>query len=147
MSTVENIFNYAIRFRTAIENALCYNPDNPYSLDSGFFTFPRGMCTITSDLLGMYLNKQGIAVKSIRSGNSQNNHEWLLTYNGIHIDITCDQFPGYNQKVFFSNFPDDFHKKMFEPFIYEEFNPPYPDSCIYDITIKRLTTIEKHIEY
>lgn len=143
MSTVESILDYASRFRAAIENALY---TNPCPLDSGLFTFPRGMCTITSDLLGMYLNKHDIAVQSIRSGNSNNNHEWLVTYDGIHIDITCDQFTGYNQKVFVSNLLDDFHKKMFKPFIYEEFNPPYPDSCIYDISMKRLSTIEKYIE-
>ena len=122
MPTVEEVLDYASRFRTAIERALY---DNPCPLDNGLFSFPRGMCTITSDLLGIYLNKHGIAVQSIRSGNSNNNHEWLVTYDDIHIDITCDQFSKYNQKVFVSNSPDVFHIDNFEPFIYEEFNPPY----------------------
>ena len=138
------IYDYACQFREAIEKVLHTNPS---AFDNGFLSFPTGMCTVTSDLLGLYLNKHGIMVNSIRSENRAYNHEWLITLDGIHIDITCDQFPGYDCKVFVSPELDSFHNRRFRPCKIEPFFPPVPGSGdVYEKTMRRLKVIEEYID-
>lgn len=143
MSSFDTIYDYAYRFRLAIEKA---QKEGPADFKRDFKSFPDGKCTIVSDLLGLYLNKQGIEVQSIRSGNRSNGHEWLLSYDGIHIDITCDQLLGYNRKVFVSSVPDEFHNRMFQPYKIDEFIPPSIDNEeLYNRTMNWLTVIESFI--
>lgn len=144
MASYNEIYDYVYQFRKAIDKAL---QEEPRGFDRGFLSFPRGMCTVTSDLLGIYLLEKGIKVNSIRSGNWDNNHEWLITEEkGIHIDITGDQFPDYGSKIFVSMEPDEYHISKFSPFIVEEFMPPTPiNGEVYDRTMKNLSMIIKHI--
>lgn len=89
----KEILTIALRFRTAIEKAF---DTGEFVSDLVFRGFPCGCCGFTSDLLAKYLHEQGVETQYI-SGNygygwTGRSHAWLVTYNGIVIDITRDQF-------------------------------------------------------
>lgn len=60
-----------------------------------FRKFPNECCDLTCDLLGQYLAEDGIMTYQINGVNKYDtawHHVWLLTNDGILIDITEDQF-------------------------------------------------------
>lgn len=95
MSLEQTIYNYAFRFRNAIEKAI---KDNRFNWRDRFSGFPSGCCDDASDLLAYYLEREGINTIQVngvyRDENPMNktNHVWLRIENGLIIDITGDQF-------------------------------------------------------
>lgn len=83
---IENVREYARRFRTAIENT----PKKDLSI--GFFIFPKAACSDTSTLLGIALREANLGEFQFINGRSEtHSHAWL-ELNGIVVDITADQF-------------------------------------------------------
>ena len=62
-----------------------------------FNNFSNDCCGHTCDLLSQYLLEHGIETKQVNGtyiNDNQWHHVWLITENGIVIDITGDQFIG-----------------------------------------------------
>lgn len=84
----------AIKFRNAI-----YRAKRHGDLDwhSTFSKFPDDCCDMTCDLLGQYLSESKIEtyqINGISKYDPDSHHVWLVTNDGIIIDITGDQFVG-----------------------------------------------------
>ena len=84
----------AIKFRNAI-----YRAKRHGDLDwhSTFSKFPDDCCDMTCDLLGQYLLESGIETYQINGVNKYDSswhHVWLVTTEGVIVDITGDQFVG-----------------------------------------------------
>lgn len=91
---MKNIEMLARKFRKAIDMAC---EENRFANMIPFNHFPKDCCRHTCDLLSQYLLEHDIRtniVKGVCSKDSQWNHLWLETENGIVIDITGDQFIG-----------------------------------------------------
>lgn len=84
----------AIRFRNAINQA---KKRGALDWHSTFSKFPDDCCDMTCDLLGQYLLESGIEtyqINGINKHDSSWHHVWLVTNDGVIIDITGDQFVG-----------------------------------------------------
>jgi len=104
------IYSKAKKVRTIMEQ-YCINA--PYT--EGFPPFPKGWCTIATDVLGAYLQKSDPKGNYIYVTGmvGEQSHAWL-EYNGYIIDITADQFKNMtnqpiiveksNQSLFHQNF-------------------------------------------
>lgn len=91
---METIKQKATRFRNAIYKAKKFGELDWHST---FSKFPDDCCDMTCDLLGQYLAESGIVTHQVNGVNkydSSLHHVWLLTNEGIVIDITGDQFIG-----------------------------------------------------
>lgn len=125
---VNELKDYAVRFRRAIEKSL---KTEDYSWDTNFIRFPYGCCTYASDLLQKYLYNNGIETLSVAGVYNNDSHCWLETYDGIVIDITGDQYSSrkglmhYSIPVYVGR-KDEFHSlfKLYPPAAYEEKNDP-----------------------
>lgn len=92
MDTLEEL---VIRFREALDEA---KSNNEFCRIIPFCNFPKGCCDMTCDILGHYLLCYGIETYQLngqhwddKEGYSRN-HVWLVTTEGVVIDITGDQF-------------------------------------------------------
>ena len=84
----------AIRFRNAINQA---KKRGALDRHSTFSKFPDDCCDMTCDLLGQYLLESGIETYQINGVNKYDSnwhHVWLVTTEGVIVDITGDQFIG-----------------------------------------------------
>lgn len=84
----------AIRFRNAINQA---KKRGALDWHSTFSKFPDDCCDMTCDLLGQYLLESGIETYQINGVNKYDSnwhHVWLVTTEGVIVDITGDQFIG-----------------------------------------------------
>lgn len=84
----------AIRFRNAINQA---KKRGALDWHSTFSKFPDDCCDMTCDLLGQYLLESGIETYQINGANKYDSnwhHVWLVTTEGVIVDITGDQFIG-----------------------------------------------------
>ena len=82
------ILDAALRFRSAIVGAL---PLGDIVMDN----FPRGTCGDTAILLGEFFYREGLGVWLYRSGyKGGHTHAWI-SQDGLIVDITADQFPGF----------------------------------------------------
>lgn len=89
-----HILDRARHFRNAINFA---KENNEFRLIYPFYKFPDDCCGHTCDLLGQYLLEKGIKTHQVNGSFQYDeswHHVWLLTYDGIVIDITGDQFIG-----------------------------------------------------
>lgn len=87
------VLEYALHFRTAIENALEARAINSYR----FRFFPPGCCDDASDLLAQYLLEYGIRSSNIGAtfyscSGAHQSHAWLCLDDNTYLDITGDQF-------------------------------------------------------
>lgn len=117
----ELITSLAQEFRSAIDDAVSAGE---FVRDISFSGFPRGCCGDASELLAEYLEEHGIGTVQICGEYlrgefyDKQSHAWLLTEDGIIIDITGDQFK-YNPTFLCYNIPvyvgpmDAFHR-LFE---------------------------------
>lgn len=93
MPDTDRIFAQAKRFRDGIES--CKPKFKAISLRE----FPLGSCGDTSDLLGMYLQQSlGIRTEYVAGWLDGRSHAWL-EFEGLVIDITADQFSGYEAVI------------------------------------------------
>ena len=84
----------AIKFRNAINQA---KKRGALDWHSTFSKFPDDCCDMTCDLLGQYLLESGIETYQINGVNKYDSnwhHVWLVTTEGVIVDITGDQFIG-----------------------------------------------------
>ena len=82
------------QFRLALDTAW---EDGMFRKLYPFNNFPNDCCGHTCDLLSQYLLEHGIETKQVNGtyiNDHQWHHAWLITENGIVIDITGDQFIG-----------------------------------------------------
>ena len=83
----------AKRFRSALETS------DRTKLPIGLQEFPRGACGDASLLLAKYLQDNGeIGITYVTGTNGRQTHGWLES-DGIIIDITADQFDGFDDLV------------------------------------------------
>jgi hypothetical protein len=89
----------AENFRRAIEENL-----NRLECPITFKEFPRGSCGDACLLLGQYLSDRGYGVFDKIVGYSAiiGTHAWLEK-NNLILDITRDQFPDFEEKVYLGN--------------------------------------------
>lgn len=88
---MEEIENIVRQFRNAIDAAR--NADKFRGLYP-FYKFPEDCCEHSCDLLGQYLLEHRIKttqVNGVYINNRLRHHVWLITENGMVIDITADQ--------------------------------------------------------
>jgi hypothetical protein len=97
--TIERVRLAATRFRDAIEKC------RDLHVDIFFEAFPRGGCGDTADMLGTFLNENGLGlfryVLGERGSHAQDDyttHAWL-TQDGWIVDIAADQFPEISDRV------------------------------------------------
>ncbi|MBR3750163.1 MAG: hypothetical protein IKK58_00155 [Clostridia bacterium] len=88
MYSINQIEELATKFREAIVKAKSAGEFD----DVVFKNFPSGCCGDTSDLLARYLLNNGIKTKYASGAYHNISHAWLITNNGIIVDITGDQF-------------------------------------------------------
>ena len=117
MDKYNDLYRIAADFRRGIDQA--QNADE-FVDDIWFRQYPRACCGDTSLLLGHYLLSKGIRTYYVcgnyRQGDFDDyqSHAWLITEDGIIIDITGDQFK-YKAHFFYYDIPvyvgenDDFH--------------------------------------
>lgn len=89
---MREIKQLAMKFWKAIDEAHEDGKLRSYPL---FSRFPKECCDLTCDLLAQYLSEYGIETYQMRGtyeNDASRHHVWLLTYDGIVIDITGDQF-------------------------------------------------------
>lgn len=82
------------QFRKAIDIAFA---EGKFRNHPPFSRFPKDCCDFACDLLGQFLLENGIETHQINGTCKADiswHHAWLLTDNGIVIDITGDQFIG-----------------------------------------------------
>lgn len=114
MNLIE-IRDLAETFRKAIEDYIDMNIPKNKLLRS----FPEGNCTLASDHLQRFLFEKGINTYRVNGsagyGWGSESHEWLMTEDGIIIDITGDQYCTrtnefqYDKPVYVGTM-DSFHK-------------------------------------
>lgn len=100
--SVFEIKHFAHRFRNALSYAIEFNSHSLFQLDgwNELSGFPSGSCTISSKLLGQYLQRKGFAPQLIQCGNDLpqyrdvKSHAWLEV-DDYYIDITINQFNSY----------------------------------------------------
>lgn len=121
MNRYYDLCEIAADFRRGIEQA---RNAGEFVHDALFRDYPHACCGDTSRLLGHHLLTKGIKTYYVcghyRQGGFENyqSHAWLITVNGIIIDITGDQFRkstqfnNYNIPVYVGG-NDEFHK-LFE---------------------------------
>lgn len=82
------------RFRKAIEIAF---DEDQFRSHPPLSRFPKDCCDFACDLLGQFLLENGIETHQVNGACTTDmswHHAWLLTDDGIVIDITGDQFIG-----------------------------------------------------
>lgn len=108
---IEPIVEFATIFRNAIINV----PKNEFRTSLGSTNFPHACCDDASQLLAAFLSDNGhkkiYRVHGIHGGRNEEllTHVWL-SYFGLIIDITADQFESYNQPPVIVVFESSFHK-------------------------------------
>lgn len=83
-----------MKFREAIDIA---KEDGRFIHLYPFNRFPNDCCEHASDLLAQYLFEKGVKTEQVNGSlefDETWHHVWLLTEDGIVIDITGDQFIG-----------------------------------------------------
>ncbi|EPN4990524.1 hypothetical protein M2G69_13470 [Vibrio vulnificus] len=100
---MENLAELVCRFRRAMDSL---NPTDFDGTSLSASKFPSACCDDSSQILAAYLSDNGCKGATLirgeyggRDGELQS-HVWL-NFNGLHIDITADQFNEYG----FSNPP------------------------------------------
>lgn len=107
---IEPIFQLAKEFRNAIISV----PKNELKTNLGCTSFPYACCDDASLLLAAYLSDNGhegsYRVHGIYGGSKEElrTHVWL-SYSGLIIDITADQFERYEQPPIIVAFESRFH--------------------------------------
>lgn len=89
---MKNIIILAKQFREAIDIAY---ENGEFRRLYPFSKFPRDCCEHACDLLGQFLLENGIKTFQVNGAcidNESWRHVWLVTKEGIVIDITGDQF-------------------------------------------------------
>ena len=141
MNTIDanELRNIAELFRQAIDVYISSGDPKNHLLQS----FPKGCCTLVSGFLQRYLFDNGVKTfverGEYRCGNEVDNHEWLITDNGIIIDITGDQYRTrqgrieYDKPVFVGPI-DDFHK-LFSIKGKEPYTEPDTNSYVLPVNI------------
>lgn len=89
-----HIFDEINHFRNAIDIA---KENDEFRKIYPFYKFPDDCCEHTCDLLGQYLLERGIETSQVNGSFKDGgiwHHVWLLTNDGLVIDITGDQFIG-----------------------------------------------------
>lgn len=98
---MEQIYHLSRNFRKALE---IVRKDQLYGRLRIFQNFPNGCCTYISDLLADYLYDNGITIKYVASGETNQedySHCWVVIEGDYIVDITADQFNG---KAYFRDF-------------------------------------------
>ncbi len=93
MNRLNSIVEIATEFRAAIDRL------DKSEWSEYWYDFPRGMCGITSDILGTLLEERGHgsfecvsgSIGESFGGNEAPSHAWLER-EGLIIDVTADQF-------------------------------------------------------
>lgn len=99
----------ADKFRSAIEHC---KDDLPVP----FHNFPKGSCSPVALLFGTFLKDNGMGEFDYLSGarwqqpGEMETHAWIMQ-GDLLIDITADQFPEINEKVFLTR-DMSWHKKF-----------------------------------
>ena len=102
----EKIRNAATAFRLAIEGS------DRSELSEGFSRFPWGSCGDASLLLAAYLRDEGLGdFELIAARGTNGDHAWLQQ-GEVVIDITADQFTGFDFAVYVGN--DEWHRQFGE---------------------------------
>lgn len=86
-----------------------------------FSNFPDDCCDMTCDLLGCFLAENQIETYQINGRHfydNQRRHSWLVTENGIIIDITGDQF---NDKGLFDEHIEPVYVNKVESIVHKSF--------------------------
>jgi hypothetical protein len=110
---IEQIFELAKVFRNAIVSV----PRSEFSTSLGYSDFPYGCCDDASQLLAAFLSDNGYKEsKKVTGIHRENNgelksHVWL-SYSGLIIDITADQFPNYNNSSVIVVLESSFHESF-----------------------------------
>lgn len=102
MTDIKRASELAVRFRNAIAAAARQG-----RLESRQFgRFPRGVCGDSAQLLGQYLQDNGLGVWNYRSGIDQSGqtHAWVEK-DGWIIDITAPQFDDVSESVVVTDDP------------------------------------------
>lgn len=89
----------ATKFRNAIYRAKKHGDLDWHPI---FAKFPDDCCDMTCDLPGQYLLESGIEtyqINGINKYDSSWHHVWLVTTEGVIVDITGDQFVGKMEKL------------------------------------------------
>lgn len=101
---MSDLLHLVSNFRKALEAA---RAAGEFHHDCAFCGFPNGCCGDTCDLLGQYLISHGI--KTIYtsgvwygSNYKHHTHAWLVSEDGLVIDITGDQFRSDPQFYYFN---------------------------------------------
>ena len=108
---IEPIFQLAKTFRNAIVSV----PKNEFKTSLGCTNFPHACCDDASLLLAAFLSDNGhvgsYRVHGIHGGSKEElrTHVWL-SYSGLIIDITADQFLSYEQPPIIVALESNFHK-------------------------------------
>ena len=107
---IEQVFEIAKAFREAIISV----PKNEFRTSLSCTEFPHGCCDDASQLLAAFLSDKGfdgsVRVHGIHGGNEGElrTHVWL-SYSGLIIDITADQFEDYNEHPILVSLKSKFH--------------------------------------
>ena len=107
-----------VSFRKAMDDAW---ENGDFIKCSTFSKFPQDCCDMTCDLLGCFLAENGIYTYQINGqhfSDSLRRHSWLVTENGVVIDITGDQFNG---KGLFVDYVDPVYVDTVESFVHKDF--------------------------
>ena len=103
---MQKIKELSIKFRSAIDNA---KNDGSFMADQCFINYPRGCCSITSELLAKFLIDNGVdGTITCMYGTyyddslGRPSHSWLRINNDLVVDITGDQFEFYPRPINFN---------------------------------------------
>ncbi|MDX5976358.1 hypothetical protein [Vreelandella alkaliphila] len=104
-----------IQLAKAFRNAIVSVPKNEFETGLGCTNFPHACCDEASLLLAAFLTDNGhedsYRVHGIHGGSKEElrTHVWL-SYSGLIIDITADQFISYEQPPIIVVPESNFHK-------------------------------------
>lgn len=139
------LYNYALSFRRAIISAISSGEIK----DSLIRDFPRGCCSVASDLLQRYLFEKGIKTYCVFAqygcGWDGESHSWLQTDDGIVIDITGDQYRfnkniSFTTPVYVGTIEDGFHDlfDITDRVEYKENRDPFINETKNDVLYKEI---------
>lgn len=100
----------AKKVRDAIEQVISTSA----YVDCELCNFPSGSCEVSSVMVGLYLQANGISdvVQTVgKRNNGDNNHVWLTVEDRYILDITADQFEDCEYGVIVAE-STDFHEKF-----------------------------------
>lgn len=145
---MSNLFQIALSFRTAIEEAVRAG-EIPEMM-----SFPRGCCGFASELLQRYLIEEQGTFTWYMSGRygygwDGESHAWVETMDGTVIDITGDQYKykkfKFAEPIYVGPRSDGFHDKfeLDKPITYSRNEGPFGQNFDFD---RRYDAVMRHLE-